>query len=102
MRHWALRFETNSRSTITNKAGIPAYRLEVTVEPKKPVDGKTPLQLVWRVRPPQGKEIGSVTQHADHVKVGEVDREWGTHASAAAWAAARGIIKLLPDPATKR
>lgn len=59
-------------------------------------DGKQPIQIDWRVRDPQGKSLGTVSQK-NEIPPGSLDGQWGKVADAAAAAAAQGIIKLLPQ-----
>ena len=79
----------------TDKPG-PSYRVEGKVVIGATKDGKQPIQIDWRVKDPQGKSLGTVSQK-NEIPPGSLDGEWGKTADAAAAAAAQGIIKLLPQ-----
>lgn len=72
------------------------YRVEGKVVVGAARDGKQPIQIDWRVRDPQGKSLGTVSQK-NEIPPGSLDGQWGKTADAAAAAAAQGIIKLLPQ-----
>lgn len=72
------------------------YRVEGKVAVGAARDGKQPIQIDWRVRDPQGKSLGTVSQK-NEIPPGSLDGQWGKTAEAAAAAAAQGIIKLLPQ-----
>jgi hypothetical protein len=74
-----------------------SYRVEGQVTLGRPQDGRQPIQIDWRVKDPQGKPLGTVSQK-NEIPPGSLDGEWGKTAEAAAAAAAQGIIKLLPQP----
>ena len=60
-------------------------------------EGKQSIQIDWRVKDPQGKALGTVSQK-NEIPQGSLDGAWGKTADAAAAAAAQGILKLLPQP----
>ena len=72
------------------------YRVEGKVALGQTKDGKQPIQIDWRVKDPQGKSLGTVSQK-NEIPPGSLDGEWGKTAEAAAAAAAQGIVKLLPQ-----
>jgi hypothetical protein len=74
-----------------------SYKVEGKVTMSQPKDGKQAIQIDWRVRDPQGKSLGTVSQK-NEIPQGSLDGTWGKTADAAASAAAQGIIKLLPQP----
>ena len=74
-----------------------SYRIEGQVRLGAPQDGKQAIQIDWRVKDPQGKSLGTVSQKND-IPPGSLDGTWGKTADAAAAAAAQGIVKLLPQP----
>lgn len=77
-------------------AKVPAYRVEGRVKVGTANSkGKQPIQISWDVKDPQGKKLGTVSQN-NEIPKGSLDGAWGRTADAAAAAAARGIIKLLP------
>lgn len=73
-----------------------SYRVEGKVVMGQTADGKQPIQIDWRVKDPQGKSLGTVSQK-NEIPPGSLDGPWGKVADAAAAAAAQGIIKLLPQ-----
>ena len=64
-------------------------------------EGKQAIQIDWRVKDPQGKALGTVSQK-NEIPEGSLDGTWGKTADAAAAAAAQGIVKLLPQPTSPR
>ena len=74
-----------------------SYRVEGKVVMGQSADGKQPIQIDWRVKDPQGKALGTVSQK-NEIPPGSLDSSWGKTADAAAAAAAQGILKLLPQP----
>jgi hypothetical protein len=76
-----------------------AYRVEGKVIVGSAKEGKQPIQIDWRVKDPQGKSLGTVSQK-NEIPQGSLDGSWGKTADAAAAAAAQGILKLLPQPRT--
>lgn len=87
------------------KNGVPlstspsaqTYKVEGKVAVGQGKDGKQPISIDWNVIDPAGKKIGTVSQK-NEIPQGSVDGAWGQTATAAAEAAAKGIIKLLPPP----
>jgi hypothetical protein len=77
----------------------PAYKVEGKVVMGQGKDGKQPIQIDWNVVDPTGKKLGTVSQK-NEVPQGSLDGAWGKTADAAAAAAARGILKLLPQQKT--
>jgi hypothetical protein len=61
--------------------------------------GKQGIRIDWLVLNPNGTKRGTVSQQ-NTVAKGMLDGPWGPIADAAAADAAKGIIKLLPRPAT--
>lgn len=78
--------------------GAQTYKVEGKVSVGQGKDGKQPITIDWHVKDPAGKNIGTVSQK-NEIPQGSVDGAWGQTATAAAEAAAKGIIKLLPPPA---
>ena len=87
---------TRQGVSTTDRAGGGSYVVEGKVVLGQLADGKQPIQIDWRVKDPQGKALGTVTQKND-IPPGSLDGSWGKTADAAAAAAAQGIIKLLPQ-----
>ncbi len=83
--------------TAGDKGADAAYKIEGKVSMAAPKDGKQAIQIDWRVKDPQGKSLGTVSQK-NEIPPGSLDASWGKTADAAAAAAAQGIIKLLPQP----
>jgi hypothetical protein len=86
---------------ITGRNDVTTYKVEGKVSMGAVKDGKDgkvqPIQIDWRVRDPQGKSLGTVSQK-NEIPPGSLDGTWGKTADAAAAAAAQGIVKLLPQP----
>jgi len=82
--------------SLVDKPGS-SYRVEGKVALGVMKDGKQPIQIDWRVKDPQGKALGTVSQK-NEIPPGSLDGSWGKTADAAAAAAAQGIVKLLPQP----
>ncbi|MEQ1578883.1 MAG: hypothetical protein ABL894_14700, partial [Hyphomicrobium sp.] len=80
-----------------NTPGAQTYKVEGKVSVGQGKDGKQPITIDWHVKDPTGKNIGTVSQK-NEIPQGSVDGAWGQTATAAAEAAAKGIIKLLPPP----
>ncbi len=72
------------------------YRVEGKVAVAQGKEGKQPIAIDWTVVDPAGKKLGVVSQKND-IPQGSVDGAWGQTATAAAEAAAKGIIRLLPS-----
>ena len=79
--------------------GGQTYKVEGKVAVGQGKDGKQPISIDWNVIDPAGKKLGTVSQK-NEIPQGSVDGAWGQTATAAAEAAAKGIVKLLP-PQTK-
>ncbi len=82
---------------LTTTASAQTYKVEGKVSVGQGKDGKQPITIDWHVKDPTGKKIGTVSQK-NEIPQGSVDGAWGQTATAAAEAAAKGIIKLLPPP----
>jgi hypothetical protein len=82
--------------TLASTADAQTYRVEGKVAVAQGKDGKQPIAIDWTVRDPAGKSLGVVSQKND-IPQGSVDGAWGQTATAAAEAAAKGIIRLLPS-----
>jgi hypothetical protein len=81
---------------VTEQAAGTTYRVEGKVIVGAAKEGKQAIQIDWRVRDPQGKALGTVSQK-NEIPEGSLDGSWGKTADAAAAAAAQGIVKLLPQ-----
>ena len=57
--------------------------------------GRQPIKIDWVVKNSVGKKLGTVSQK-NRIPAGSLDNQWGATADAAASAAAKGIIQLLP------
>lgn len=91
----ALQAELAKNGIGTASQGGQPYRVEGVVKMGEAKDGKQPVQIDWNVKDPQGKRLGTVTQK-NEIAAGSLDGSWGGTATAAAAAAAQGILKLLP------
>lgn len=92
----ALQRELSRQGLAVGDASGAAYKIEGKVSVGATKDGKQPIQIDWRVKDPQGKPLGTVSQK-NEIPPGTLDGSWGKTADAAAAAAAQGIIKLLPQ-----
>jgi hypothetical protein len=81
---------------VSEQAAGAAYRVEGKVIVSAAKEGKQAIQIDWRVKDPQGKALGTVSQK-NEIPEGSLDGNWGKTADAAAAAAAQGIVKLLPQ-----
>ena len=79
-------------------AGTPtpnAYEIQGIVKLAPAKKGKQAIRIDWTVLGPDGAQLGNVVQEQE-VRQGTLDRKWGGAAEAAAAAAAKDIVKLLP------
>lgn len=81
---------------LTQTPGPSAYTVQGRVQMGPPTNGKQAIKIEWQVLDPAGKRVGAVTQN-NVVPQGSLDGPWGRVAEAAAGAAAKGILKLLPN-----
>lgn len=79
---------------LAGREGKPDLVLDAAVTVAKPKDGKERVRIVWRLRRPDGKEIGTVAQQND-VPAGLLDGRWGDVAWSVAVAARDGIFQLV-------
>lgn len=93
----ALQSELSRQGVALTDRATGTYKVEGKVTVGAAKDGKQPIQIDWRVRDPQGKSLGTVSQK-NEIPQGSLDGSWGKTADAAAAAAAQGIMKLLPQP----
>jgi hypothetical protein len=68
--------------------------LDAAVDIGKPRAGKQHVSIVWHLRRPDGREIGTVAQEND-VPAGLLDGPWGDVAYVVATAASGGIMRLV-------
>ncbi|MBM3543308.1 MAG: hypothetical protein FJX44_02190 [Alphaproteobacteria bacterium] len=79
-------------------AGTPtpnAYEIQGIVKLGPAKKGRQAVRIDWTILGPDGAQLGNVTQEQE-VRQGSLDRKWGGAAEAAAVAAARDILKLIP------
>ncbi len=81
---------------LANAAGPSAYTVKGNVQMGQPSSGKQAIKIEWQVFDPAGNKVGTVSQN-NTVPQGSLDASWGRTADAAAAAAAKGILKLLPN-----
>jgi hypothetical protein len=79
----------------------PDLVLDAAVTVGRPEGGKEHIQIVWHLRRPDGKEIGTVEQQND-VPPGLLDGPWGNVAWSVAGAAQGGITQLLARAAATK
>ncbi len=92
----ALQGELSRQGVTLTEQAASAYRVEGKVIVGAAKEGKQAIQIDWRVKDPQGKALGTVSQK-NEIPEGSLDGTWGKTADAAAAAAAQGIVKLLPQ-----
>lgn len=92
----ALQGELSRQGVSLTEQPNGSYKVEGKVTVGAAKEGKQPIQIDWRVKDPQGKSLGTVSQKND-IPEGSLDGAWGKTADAAAAAAAQGIMKLLPQ-----
>ena len=92
----ALQGELSRQGVNVTEQAASAYRVEGKVIVGAAKEGKQAIQIDWRVKDPQGKALGTVSQK-NEIPEGSLDGSWGKTADAAAAAAAQGIVKLLPQ-----
>ncbi len=92
----ALQGELSRQGVAVTEQAASAYRVEGKVIVGAAKEGKQAIQIDWRVKDPQGKALGTVSQK-NEIPEGSLDGSWGKTADAAAAAAAQGIVKLLPQ-----
>jgi uncharacterized lipoprotein YmbA len=93
----ALQNELSKQGLSTAERPGSTYRVEGKVTLSSAKEGKQSIQIDWKVKDPQGKSLGTVSQK-NEIPEGSLDGTWGKTADAAASAAAQGILKLLPQP----
>lgn len=72
------------------------YTVRGQVKLSKPLNGQQNVQIIWNVYDGQGNRVGTVSQK-NSIPTGSLNGAWGPTAEAAASAAAKGIVKLLPS-----
>jgi hypothetical protein len=93
----ALQSELSRQGVALTDRPNGSYKVEGKVTVSAAKEGKQAIQIDWRVKDPQGKALGTVSQK-NEIPQGSLDGSWGKTADAAAAAAAQGIMKLLPQP----
>ncbi|HUU66593.1 MAG TPA: hypothetical protein VMW57_04825 [Methyloceanibacter sp.] len=86
----------NEGFAVTGTPQVNAYEIQGTVRMLPAKRGKENIRIDWTIFGPEGTRIGNVTQIKE-IRKGSLDRHWGAAADAAADAAARDILKLLPQ-----
>ena len=85
----------NKGVRLTSSRSGSVYQVRGVVQVGKSKGDIQPIRIDWRVYDPKGKRIGTVTQR-NNIPSGSLNGSWGPIATAAAGAAADGIVKLLP------
>lgn len=92
----ALRRELKkSGISLTNKRLAGGYTVKGIVKLKGAGSGAQEVRIIWNVYDGKGNRVGTVSQK-NKIPTGSLNGAWGRTAEAAASAAAKGIIKLLP------
>lgn len=81
---------------LKGKKQADTYTVEGLVKLQKPVGDRQKIEIVWNVFDAKGHRVGTVSQK-NAVPNGSLNGAWGPTADAAASAAAKGIVKLLPN-----
>jgi hypothetical protein len=92
----ALRRELSKNGiALSNRKVAGSYTVQGSVKLNK-VSGKSEkVNIVWKVYDATGNRVGTVSQN-NVIPTGSLNGAWGPTAIAAASAAAKGIVKLLP------
>jgi len=77
-----------------------AFKVDGKVAMGPPKSGKQAIQIDWIVRDAKGSQLGTVSQKND-IPAGSLNGAWGRTASAAAGAAAQGILRLMREQQKK-
>jgi hypothetical protein len=86
---------------LVENGGPTAYTVQGRVQMGPPANGKQAIKIEWQVFDPAGKKVGTVSQN-NIVAQGSLDGTWGRTANDAAGAAAKGILRLLPQQGQKQ
>ena len=86
---------------LVEEAGASTHTVEGLVVVGAISDGTQPIKIDWVIKTPDGANVGTVSQK-NKIPAGSLDDKWGATATAAASAAAQGIIRLLPRQTTMR
>lgn len=82
---------------LANRPSAAAYQVIGKVAVGKVSAGQQQITIDWHVKDPKGNALGTVSQK-NKIPQGSLNGPWGKTATAAAGAAAQGILKLLPKP----
>ena len=92
----ALRNELKKNGVALTKNKVAnGYTVKGMVKLQRAVRDKQKIEIVWNVLDGNGNRVGTVSQK-NEVPKGSLNGAWGPTAEAAASAAAKGIVKLLP------
>ena len=92
----ALRRElTKNGIALSNRRVTGSYTVQGTVKLNKVSGSSEKVNIVWKVYDSTGNRVGTVSQN-NVIPKGALNGAWGPTAIAAASAAAKGIVKLLP------
>lgn len=92
----ALRRELQKNGiALTNKKLPGGYSVRGEVKLRGTGGGRQEVRIIWNVYDGKGDRVGTVSQK-NKIPAGSLNGAWGRTAEAAASAAAKGIIKLLP------
>ncbi|HFB2048642.1 MAG: hypothetical protein HRT83_04875 [Hyphomicrobiaceae bacterium] len=81
--------------TLVESPAKAAHTIQGNVKVGVVQSGRQPIKIDWVVKNSVGKKLGTVSQK-NRIPAGSLDNQWGATADAAASAAAKGIIQLLP------
>jgi hypothetical protein len=84
--------------SVASGPGSNVYTVSGRAMLSESIWGHQIIRIEWQVLDPNGKRLGTVSQQ-NGIPRGSLDGPWGAIATAAAGAAAYGIIKLLPRQA---
>ena len=79
-----------------SRPAVDIYEVQGLVRMSPAARGKETIRIDWTVFGPEGTRLGNITQ-TRIIRKGSLDRKWGAAADAAAGAAVRDILKLMPQ-----
>lgn len=93
----ALRGELKKNGiALSNRKVTGSYTVQGSVKLNRVSNKTQKVNIVWKVYDSTGKRVGTVSQN-NVIPTNSLDGAWGPTAVAAASAAAKGIVKLLPS-----
>lgn len=91
----ALQRQLATRGVAPSANPATDYKVQGRVDLSQPTAGKQEIRIVWQVIDPKGRKVGTVSQK-NSIPQGSLDGAWGRTADAAAEAAVKGVLRLMP------